>query len=660
MSASTQTYRGLTNDLNTQVVSAIDGTLLSHPHLLKLDGGRDIKVVVSADWNAGATKQVALVSGGGDGHYPAHIGYIGEGMLTAAVSGEVFASPSVSAVLAAIRTVARPSTTAAATTAADTTSTAAASSAGVLLIVKNYTGDRLNFGLALSQAQLLGIHTRMVIVGDDVALPRSRLGAAGRRGVAGTVLVHKIAGYAAASGMSLSAVAAAAEEAASSIVSLGVAWRAATVPGSTSASSQRIHTGKAEMGIGIHNEAGAEGVKEMKSAKETIREMIDTLLSRDEDRDYFYRRDSSATTADAAAAATTATAMAAEPIQLVVLINNMGGATNSEMQLATLEAMSLLQPSAVIAPSSLSASFSPAVATANAAAVLSPYADKFIVRRLLVGTFMTALNMEGVSISLLRLSADAERREWQLRAIDAPTTATAWPKQGAIRDPHMPSPIPLPPPLPPIADDTTHRELADATVRSILATVATAVKRNKDHLNALDAVAGDGDCGSTLTCGAEALESLLQRNGAVAGNLSTLFATLAQAVGEHMGGSSGALVQILLTAAAREAKKHTGAATTAAVAHALETGIAAVSQFGGAKAGDRTFLDAVIPAVQALRSQSLAAAATAARDGAERTKAMRARAGRASYVAQSDETRANADPGAEAVAIIFEALASRA
>jgi len=155
-------------------------------------------------------------------------------MLTAAVSGQVFASPSVKAVLAGIRAVARPSAPAGA-------------SPGALLIVKNYTGDRLSFGLAMSKAVLEGIPVEMVIVADDVTLPRSK-GVTGRRGIAGTVLVHKIAGAAAAQGKTLAEVARLAEAAASSIVSIGIATTHCNVPGNVSDPS-RLPAGMMELGV---------------------------------------------------------------------------------------------------------------------------------------------------------------------------------------------------------------------------------------------------------------------------------------------------------------------------------------------------------------------------------------------------------------------------
>ena len=166
------------NETRDIVTEAIDGILAgSGGRLARIDGYPHIRVVLRNDWEK---SQVALVSGGGSGHEPSHVGFVGEGMLTAAICGDIFASPSVDAVLAGILAV--------------------TGSAGCLLIVKNYTGDRLNFGLAAERARSLGHKVEVVIVGDDIALPDL----AQPRGVAGTLLVHKIAGALAQSGADLS------------------------------------------------------------------------------------------------------------------------------------------------------------------------------------------------------------------------------------------------------------------------------------------------------------------------------------------------------------------------------------------------------------------------------------------------------------------------
>ena len=167
------------------VTEAIDGMLRASggAGVSRLDGYPHIKVVCRTDHKS---SRAAIISGGGSGHEPAHAGFVGKGMLTAAVCGEVFASPSVDAVLAGIMAV--------------------TGKGGCLLIVKNYTGDRLNFGLAAERARALGKKVEVVIVADDIAIP----GISQPRGVAGTLFVHKIAGYLAEKGAKLPEVAAAA------------------------------------------------------------------------------------------------------------------------------------------------------------------------------------------------------------------------------------------------------------------------------------------------------------------------------------------------------------------------------------------------------------------------------------------------------------------
>ncbi|NRA46519.1 MAG: dihydroxyacetone kinase subunit DhaK [Oligoflexales bacterium] len=182
------------------VSEAIDGLILSTPHLARLDAYPDIKVVCNKAWDKDiqGKKQVALISGGGAGHEPSHAGFVGEGLLTAAVSGEIFASPSVDAILAGIRAV--------------------TGEAGCLLIIKNYTGDRLNFGLAAEIAKShYDLKVEMVIVGDDRAIETKQ-----PRGLAGTLLIHKIAGALSAQGATLREIKSTAEETASQIATMGL------------------------------------------------------------------------------------------------------------------------------------------------------------------------------------------------------------------------------------------------------------------------------------------------------------------------------------------------------------------------------------------------------------------------------------------------------
>jgi len=265
----------MTQFINTKealVTEAIDGALrTAKGRLARLDGYPHIKVVVREDWDK---SKVALVSGGGSGHEPAHVGYVGKGMLTAAVCGDVFASPSVDAVLAGILAVSGP--------------------AGCLLIVKNYTGDRLNFGLAAERARAFGIKVSMVIVDDDIALPDLPQA----RGVAGTLFVHKIAGALAESGADLDTVCAAAKRVIADVSSIGMSLDTCTVPGSPK--EARIKAGKAELGLGIHGESGVELV-DFTTARDAMAVVLDRLKPHADSR------------------------------PKVALLNNLGGATPLEM-----------------------------------------------------------------------------------------------------------------------------------------------------------------------------------------------------------------------------------------------------------------------------------------------------------------------------------------
>ncbi len=210
----------------------IDGLVRGTGHLARVEGW---PVVVRAPHLRTPDDHVALVTGGGSGTEPAHAGYVGEGMLDAAVLGSVFTSPSVDAVHAGIRAV--------------------ATSAGVLLIVKNYTGDRLNFGLAAEMARAEGIRVETVLVADDAALGAGSR--AGRRGLTATVLVHKLAGAAAAAGASLDEVADLSRRFLAGAATMGVALGACVVPGSVAASFE-LGPDEVEWGLGIHGEAGSE------------------------------------------------------------------------------------------------------------------------------------------------------------------------------------------------------------------------------------------------------------------------------------------------------------------------------------------------------------------------------------------------------------------
>ena len=532
------------NTRETLVTEAIDGLIrTSGGRLARLDGYPHIKVVVRADWDRG---RVALVSGGGSGHEPSHAGFVGKGMLTAAVCGDVFASPSVDAVLAGILAV--------------------TGKAGCLLIVKNYTGDRLNFGLAAERARTFGLKVSMVIVDDDVALPELPQA----RGVAGTLFVHKIAGALAEAGADLDTLTAAARKVISGAVSIGMSLDTCTVPGSPK--ENRIGEGKAELGLGIHGEAGVEQV-DFAGARAAMAVVVGRLSPH----------------------------LGAGPH--VALLNNLGGATPLEMSVLADEL------------------------------ARSPLADRI---KWIIGPaeMMTSLDMQGFSVSLLPVTAT------EVEALAAAVTPHAWPGLSPL-GPVVVRPLPdgLSPIQPMPSAHPARRALIDRCCQALIA--------SETALNLLDAKSGDGDTGSTLAGAARALIAALDRLPLA--DPTQLYRAIGMELSQTMGGSSGVLLAIFFAA--------TGDASAGGKAWigALEAGLDRVSQVGGAKAGDRTMIDALAPALAALPG-GIGAAAKAARAGADATaKITRAKAGRSSYLSE-DKLAGHNDPGAEGVARVFEEL----
>lgn len=541
----------MTHFFNTReaiVTEALDGLLLVRApgQLARLDGYPSIKVILRADWKR---NKVAIISGGGAGHEPSHAGFVGRGMLTAAVSGEIFASPSVEAVLAAIRAV--------------------AGEPGCLLVVKNYTGDRLNFGLAAERARAEGYRVEMVIIADDVAIPENPR----PRGVAGTLFVHKIAGHASEKGADLETVAGIARMVARESFSIGASLSSCSIPGQ--AFTERLSEGEGELGLGIHGEPGIERFS-MRTAADLVDKMVERLH-------------------------------AAIPAggRFALMINNLGAVPPLEMSLIAREVLT------------------------------SPLAERV---HLVIGpaALMTALDMNGFSLSLVRL--DAEREAALLTPVEAP----AWP--GAT----MPGLIETRAldvvPAGRSAESASH----DAAAHALISAACMALVAVEGELNALDARVGDGDTGSTLATGARSILGGL-KDFPLADPAGTA-AAIGRALATSMGGSSGVLMSIFFTATAAALR------SGSPLPQALRAGLDRVMFYGGASPGDRTMIDALAPALAALEQHGLSEAVEAARAGAEATRHMRkAKAGRSSYLAAQDLDGA-ADPGAMAVAHVFAAM----
>jgi dihydroxyacetone kinase-like protein len=313
------------NNPENVVNEMLEGIVKAHPQYVKrLEG---LNVLVRA--NSPVKGKVALVSGGGSGHEPSHGGFVGEGMLNGAVAGEVFTSPTPDQIFEAIKAV--------------------DGGEGVLLVIKNYTGDVMNFQMAGELAEAEGIKVADVIINDDVAVENSTY-TTGRRGIAGTVLVHKIAGAAAEKGMNLEEVKRIAEKVIANVRTMGMSLTPCTVPAVGKPGFQ-LGEDEMEVGLGIHGEPGTHREK-VKTASEITKDLLDKIF---EDIEL------------------------TEKDEVAVLVNGLGGTPLMELYIANNEVDKILKEKGI-----------------------KTY-------KTIVGNYMTSLEMAGFSVSILKL--DEELKE---------------------------------------------------------------------------------------------------------------------------------------------------------------------------------------------------------------------------------------------------------
>lgn len=316
------------------VEEMLQGAVSAHPeYLRRVDG---FQVLVRA--NAPVEGKVALVSGGGSGHEPSHGGYVGKGMLDGAVAGAVFTSPTPDQVYEAIKAV--------------------DGGHGVLLVIKNYTGDIMNFEMAAEMAEMDGIKVDKVVVNDDVAVENSTW-TTGRRGIAGTVFIHKIAGAKAETGAELAEVKRVAEKVIANVRSMGMALSPCTVPAAGKPSFVLAES-EVEIGMGIHGEPGTHR-EALRSADETVEHLLNKII------------------ADIPFAAGD---------EVAVMINGLGATPMMELYIVNRKVAEILAE--------------------NSIAVAKTY----------IGNYMTSLEMAGFSITLLKL--DDELKQLLLAPADTP------------------------------------------------------------------------------------------------------------------------------------------------------------------------------------------------------------------------------------------------
>ncbi|KAJ7144788.1 dihydroxyacetone kinase [Mycena crocata] len=583
----------LLNDADTLVVDSLVG-LCAVNNQLSFDPPN--KVVYKSKLDR---SKVALICGGGSGHEPSHAGFVGEGMLSAAVCGSVFASPNSGQVRRGIDLV--------------------ENDAGTLILVKNYTGDVLNFGLAAEQYAAEHAENsdkvKFIVVGDDVAVGKTQGGMVGRRGLAGVVLVYKIAGALAAQGASLDEVYNVAQWVAGRIGTIGVGLEHCHVPGTAPPSSSLSPT-EIEIGLGIHNESGNKRLSPVPPLSELIPLLLDYITSTaDAERAFLpFKNDGKD--------------------EVVVLVNNLGGMSELEIGGVVRAAREELDK------------------------------RQIVVARLLSGTFMTSLNMPGFSLSLVLLprteEADAPKQSVLLSLLDAPAQTPGW-KWTAAAPPVTPTPL-APAASPSAKKSSSGSGIAAAQPAEFLAALqraCAALVAAEPEITRMDTIAGDGDCGLTLKAGAQGVTKEIEAKNITGTDLVTDIVAIAKVAETAMGGTSGALYSIFFSALAQGIQASAPGkpfVTPELWGAALTAALSKLYTYTRARPPSRTLVDPLSAFVTAY-PQGFAEAVKAAAAAAERTKDVDAKAGRSAYVDTAVLSREKvADPGAWGVKTILEAL----
>ena len=573
------------NTPETFVYDMCHGLALAHPELEFVE---QYKVVKKKAVNR---NKVQLISGGGSGHEPAHAGFVGKGMLDAAVCGDVFASPSQIQVYNAIKQT--------------------KSNKGTLLIIKNYSGDCMNFNNAaqLAKEDIDGLKIDAVYVNDDIAVTDS-LYTVGRRGVAGTVFVHKIAGAAAEMGKSLEEVKAIAQKTIDNVRSLGFALTSCTVPAKGTPTFD-IGDDEMEFGVGIHGEPGRTREK-IQSADQLAERIVKDLIA-----------DLKVKKGD----------------EVSLLINGFGGSPLQELYL-----------------------FNNSVSKELAKAGVKIY-------RTFVGNYMTSIDMAGASVTILKMDDELKAH------IDYPVDAPAFKiysteaVQSVAEDLATGSVDAVE------HDDAVYEVEGEPVIADVINTagmvalvdkMADIIIENEVHFCDMDSVAGDGDFGMSIAKGFKQLKK--DWKSRKKGNIGEFLKSASEIIMEYCGGASGPIWGSAFRGAGKAAGdvkeidlKQLAEIMQAAVKAIQETG---ERSFGrGAVVGDKTLIDALVPAADSLSASAVKGealidamdkAAKAAVEGAEATKKIAARMGRAGTV--GERSIGHPDAGAYGLGVIFTEL----
>ncbi|KAG7442219.1 dihydroxyacetone kinase [Guyanagaster necrorhizus] len=589
------------------VLRSLKGLVGSHPSLTLLP---QTKTVINA---AHDRSKVALICGGGAGHEPGSTGFVGSGFLSASVSGDIFASPSAKQVYTAIKAV--------------------PSDEGTILIITNYTGDNLHFGLACQQARANGIDNVAILpVCDDVSVGRTKGALVGRRAMAGTILVCKILGAAAEGGLTFRETLELGRAVTGGLLSIGCTLGHCHVPGRDNAKYGVIGEDTIEIGLGLHNEPGVYVVSPQPAPDRLVDKMLDLLLNQeDKERAFVPFQEGDA---------------------VVLFVNNMGGMSTLEMYAVVEEVTRQLESHPL----------------------------KIRIARTHCGSFMTSLNAPGFSITLLNLSFVARARNNGkgeaeiIELIDAPHASAAWPGSNLSLVPdHLAKRTREERFVDVVEEPVVKMEESSTKVRGMLAILllfdpqvlrrviragAQAVLASEPDLTKWDTIVGDGDCGETCAAGSKAILKALDDGLGEDGDLVGVLRDVTETIDDTCGGTLGAIYSIFLAALTAEVRILGAEGHEVNMAMWGEAAGRAIETLGHstkARVGHRTVMDALIPFAEGLSSSTAGESETdilreAIRRcvaGGEGTRDLVAKLGRATYVGEKEsEGGLPPDPGA--------------
>lgn len=571
------------NRPETVVTEMCRGLVLTNPDL---EFVKKYKVIRKKNLDK---NKVSLISGGGSGHEPAHAGFVGKGMLDAAVCGDVFASPSQIQVYQAIKK-----------TAGDK---------GTLLIIKNYSGDMMNFKNATHLAEEDGIQVDYVKVDDDIAVKDS-LYTVGRRGVAGTVLVHKIAGAAAEKGGSLKEVKAAAENAISNVRSIGFALSSCTVPAKGTPTFE-LKENEMEYGVGIHGEPGIQR-ENIPSADELAKRMTDAL---------------------------TEELNVTQGEEVTVLVNGFGSTPLQELYL-----------------------FNYAVAK-----VL--HEKNIRIYRSFAGNYMTSIDMLGASLTFMKMNAELKElldQESEAPAFSVKGHVPEIVLEEEIRECKEED---LTEESYKACAEVRNEKITLENIVYMVETMSHCIIKNEIPFCELDSHAGDGDFGMSVAKGFRQLKKeWKQLTKEHTSSIGEFLQACSMVIMEHCGGASGPIWGSAFRAAGKKADGKTEL-TIFEFADMMQEAVTGIQKTGeysfgrGAVVGDKTLIDALVPCADTWTAcadkketfeHAFTKAAQAAVQGAKDTEAIDARMGRAGTV--GDRSIGYPDAGAYALGVIFTDL----